>query len=84
MPRRVLALACLAASLALAEEPAPAPAPPVTVQETALATVVSASVEAKRFVADHAEALAVHLRNAAALGAPPTSARPWPASPCTC
>ena len=73
MPRLALRLACLAATLALAEAAAPPAAPQVTVQETALATVASASVEAKRFVADHAEALEVHLRNAAALGAPPVS-----------
>ncbi len=71
MPRLAPGLACLVAALALAEEAAPAAAPNVTVQETALTTVASASVEAKRFVADHAEALAVHLRNAASLGAPP-------------
>jgi hypothetical protein len=74
MSRGLARLALLAASLALAEE-APPTAPKVTVQETPLATVVSESVEAKRFVADHAEALAIHLRNAAAIGAPP-SAKP--------
>jgi len=73
MARGLARLALLAATLALAEE-APPPAK-VTVQETPLATVVSESVEAKRFVADHAEALAIHLRNAAAIGAPP-AARP--------
>lgn len=73
MPRGAAWLALLAASLASAgEAPAPPPAT-VTVQETALVTVVSTSVDAKRFVADHAEALEVHLRNAAALGAPPAA-----------
>ena len=73
MPRGAAWLLLLAASLAAAEEAPAPPVPAVTVQETTLATVVSASVAAKRFVADHAEALEVHLRNAAGLGAPPVA-----------
>ena len=73
MPRGAAWLLLLAASLAAAEEAPAPPAPAVTVQETTLATVVSTSVAAKRFVADHAEALEVHLRNTAGLGAPPVA-----------
>ena len=57
-----------------ADEPI-APAPPevlaVTLQETTLATVVATNAPARRFVADHAEALSVYLRTAAALTTPP-------------
>lgn len=63
-----------AVNLGAADDPV-APAPPealaVTLQETTLATIVATNAPARRFVADHAEALSIYLRTTAALTTPP-------------
>lgn len=75
---RRAALGCLAALAAQAADPAPVPpaAPAearVTLRETDLATVVSPHVASMSFVAAHVDALEVHLRAVARVGAPPGS-----------
>jgi hypothetical protein len=78
MLRRVrsAALGCLVAAAASADpadapEAGPSVVSRVTVRDTALATVVSPGFPAMSFVAAHVDALGVHLRAAARVGAPP-------------